>query len=126
MGASKKSMETRIYRLYDFLKGQHDYLSRQEIMDLSGLYPDNNARLLTSDLQAIKKYPDIKRIVITSRKGIKIAETKEEANEYLEREKIEVLKRLSLYYSQAKQYGLDKQAQIVWNSEKEIVEVFSK
>lgn len=122
----KSVMLPRQWRLYEFLKAQTTYLSREEIMQQSGLYEKENIRTLTSDLQAIKENPTIVKILITSRNGIKIAETKEEADAYLEREKAEVLRRLQRYYNQAKQYGLDNQSQIVWNSEKEILEVFTK
>lgn len=119
-------MNTRQWKLYEFLKDQHDFLSREEIMKQSGLYESETDRTLTSDLQAIKVNPTIVKILITSRKGIKIAETKEEANEYLEKEKIEILSRLKRHLMQSKQYGLDKQTQIVWNQEKETLEVFTK
>lgn len=120
-------MNTRQWKLYEFLK-EHmgHYLSRKAIMRLSGLYESETSRTLTHDLQVIKENPTINRILITSRKGIKIAKNKEEADEYLEREKIEVLSRLQRYYLQSKQYGLDKQTQIVFNSEKGVIEVFSK
>ena len=120
----EKKMNSRQWKLYEFLKGQSQFLSRKEIMVLSGLYENENARTLTRDLQVIKENPTINRIVITSRNGIKLAETKEEANMYLEREKIEILSRLKRYYIQSKQYGLDNQTQIVWNKEKEVIEVF--
>ena len=120
----EKKMNSRQWKLYEFLKGQSQFLSRKEIMLLSGLYVNENTRTLTRDLQVIKENPTINRIVITSRNGIKLAETKEEANMYLEREKIEILSRLKRYYIQSKQYGLDNQTQIVWNQEKEVIEVF--
>ena len=122
-----EKMNTRQWKLYEFLKANMDhYLSREEIMEQSGLYENENDRTLTSDLQAIKVNPTIVKILITSRKGIKIAATKEEANEYLEKEKIEILSRLKRHLNQSKQYGLDKQTQIVWNAEKDTLEVFSK
>lgn len=122
-----KTMNTRQWKLYEFLKEQMDhYLSRKTIMRLSGLYEEETSRTLTHDLQVIKENPTINRILITSRKGIKIAKTKEEANEYLEREKIETLSRLKRYFIQSKQYGLDNQTQIVFNAEKDTIEVFSK
>lgn len=127
MSKRLEKMETRQWKLYEFLKENMDkYLSREEIMELSGLYENENARLLTSDLQAIKNNPTIKRILITSRMGIKIAETKEEANKYFEKEESEVLSRLKRLINQKKQYGLDQQMQIVFNSEKDCVEVFKK
>lgn len=116
--------KSRQWKLYEFLKEQTTFLSREEIMKNSGLYENENARLLTSDLQAIKENDTIKRILITNRKGIKIAETKEEADKYLELEKIEVLSRLKRYFKQAHNIELDKQTQIVWNSEKDTIEVF--
>lgn len=120
----KNKMNTRQWKLYEFLKEQSTFLSRDEIMKQSGLYENENARTLTSDLQAIKENDTIKRILITNRKGIKIAETKEEADKYLELEKIEVLSRLKRYFKQAHNIELDKQTQIVWNSEKDTIEVF--
>lgn len=120
-------MNTRQWKLYEFLKEQMDhYLSRKAIMRLSGLYEEETSRTLTHDLQVIKENPTINRILITSRKGIKIAKTKEEADEYLEREKIETLSRLKRYFIQSKQYGLDNQTQIVFNAEKDTIEVFPK
>lgn len=120
-------MNTRQWKLYEFLKEHMEhFLSRKAIMRLSGLYENETSRTLTRDLQVIKENPTINRILITSRKGIKIASTKEEANEYLEREKIEILSRFKRYFQQSKQYGLDKQTQIVFNSEKDTIEVFIK
>lgn len=127
MRAKPQKMITRQWKLYEFLKANMDKtLSRKEIMDLSGLYENENVRTLTADLQALKNDPTIKRIIITSRNGIKIAETKEEANVYLEKEKIELLSRFKRYFIQSQQYGLDNQLQFVFNSEKDIVEVFKK
>lgn len=121
---NKKDLNTRQWKLYEFLKGQNKFLSREEIMDQSGLYENETSRTLTRDLQALKESDTIKRIIITNRKGIKIAETKEEADLYLEKEKVEVLSRLKRYFKQAHNIELDKQTQIVWNKEKDTIEVF--
>lgn len=121
-----KKMLPRQWKLYEFLKAQDTLLSRKEIMEKSGLYENENVRLLTSDLQAIKENDAIVKILITSRKGIKLANSKEEADKYLELEKIEVLSRLKRYFKQAHQIELDKQTQIVWNYEKDTIEVFKK
>jgi len=121
----KTKMNTRQWQLYEFLKNQNDLLSRKEIMDQLGTY-EGNKRLLTSDLQRIKENPTINRILITNRKGIKLAVDEAEANMYLDLEKIEVLNRLKRYFKQAKQIQLDNQTQIVWNSEKDTIEVFKK
>ena len=118
-------MNTRQWKLYEFLKEKMDhYLSRKAIMRLSGLYESETSRTLTHDLQVIKENPTINRILITSRKGIKIASTKKEADEYLEREKIEILSRFKRYFQQAHNIELDKQTQIVFNCEKDTIEVF--
>ena len=53
-------MNTRQWKLYEFLKDQHDFLSREEIMNQSGLYESENDRTLTSDLQALKENDTIK------------------------------------------------------------------
>ena len=120
----KNKMLTRQWKLYEFLKEQDSLLSRQEIMDHLGLW--ENKRLLTSDLQAIKENPTINRILITNRRGVKLAENEKEADYYLELEKQEVLSRLKRYFKQAKQIQLDNQTQIVWNAEKDTIEVFKK
>ena len=119
-----QKMLTRQWLLYNYLKKQDDFVLRSEIMDQLGLW--ENDRLLTADLQAIKTNPTINRILITSRKGIKLASTKNEADIYLEKEKIEILSRLKRYMQQARQMQLDNQTQIVWNSEKDTIEVFKK
>ena len=121
----KTKMNTRQWQLYEFLKNQNDLLSRKEIMDQLGTY-EGNKRLLTSDLQRIKENPTINRILITNRKGIKLAVDEAEANMYLDLEKIEVLNRLKRYFKQAKQIQLDNQTTMVWNSEKDTIEVFKK
>lgn len=120
----KNKMLTRQWKLYEFLKEQTDLISRKDIMDQLGLW--ENKRLLTRDLQAIKENPTINRILITNRRGIKLAENEKEADYYLELEKQEVLSRLKRYFKQAKQIQLDNQTQIVWNAEKDTIEVFKK
>ena len=119
----RTKMQSRQWRLYEYLKEQDDFKSIPEIMDQLNY---DNRRLLTADLQAIKVNPTINKILITSRVGIKLASSKEEADMYLEREKIEILSRLKRYIQQAKQMQLDNQTQIVWNSEKDTIEVFKK
>ncbi len=122
---NKKNLNTRQWKLYEFLKENMDgALTLDEIMDKSKLYEDLDKRTLTADLQKLKTDPTIKRIIITSRTGIKIASTKEEADLYLEKEKAEILRRLKRYFLQANNIELDKQTQIVWNSEKDTIEVF--
>ena len=124
MKKKAQKLVTRQWRLYDYLKEQDGMVSRKKIMNDLGLW--NNVRVLTSDLQAIKENPTINRILITSRKGIKLAVDEAEANYYLDKEKIEDLMRLKRYVKQAKQIQLDNQTQIVWNSEKDTIEVFKK
>ena len=120
----KTKMNTRQWKLYEFLKEQDNMISRKEIMDQLGLW--ENSRVLTKDLQVIKENPVINRILITNRKGIKLASTKEEADFYLEKEKIEILSRLKRYFQQSHQIQLDNQTQIVWHTEKDTIEVFKK
>jgi len=129
-------LNTRQYDLIKFLKEQNDYLSRAEIIKQSGIY-DNPVlsikdrqykgamRLLTHDLQAIKESERIDKILITDRKGIKIASTEEEAIEYFDREKAELLKRLTRLYKQEKQYRDRGQYRAVFGKEKPIIEVLN-
>ena len=130
-------LNTRQWELVKFLESQSEYLSRAEIIKQSGIY-DNPVlsikdkqykgamRLLTHDLQAIKESERYYKILITDRKGIKLASTDDEVNDYFNREKSEILRRLVRYFKQARQYRDRKQFRAVFGSEKPFIDVLNR
>lgn len=129
-------LNTRQWNLIKFLESQNEYLSRAEIIKESGIY-DNPVlsikeqvykgamRLLTHDLQAIKESERYDKILITDRKGIKLAQTDAEVNDYFNREKAEILKRLIRLQKQEKQYKDRNQMRAVYGKEKPYIEVLN-
>ena len=130
-------LNTRQWELVKFLEQQNDYLSRADIIDQSKIY-DNPVlsvkdkvykgamRLLTHDLQAIKESERYDKILITDRKGIKLAQTEEEVIDYFNREKAEILKRLTRLYKQERQYKDRGQYRAVFGKEKPYIEVLNQ
>ena len=129
-GQIVNDLNTRQWNLYNFLKKQDKPLSRSKIMEETKLYdsPTRNTnkeymsggRLLTADLQAIKQSERITKVLITSRNGIYLAKTQEEANEYFDKEKKEVLKRLMLLIKQERQLSHHNQMLITFGDEEKI------
>lgn len=131
-------LNTRQWELIKFLEQQNEYLKRDEILEKSGIYDNpfrplringkynvSASRLLTHDLQKIKESLRYNKIIITDRKGIKIAQTDEEVIDYFNREKKEILKRLSRYYLQANEYRNNGQYRAVFGKEKDIEEALN-
>lgn len=130
-------LNTRQWELVKFLELQNDYLLRSEIVEKSGLYENpvlninerqykGALRLLTHDLQKIKESERYDKILITDRKGIKIAQTEEEVIDYFTREKNEILRRFERYYKQSHQYRDKDQYRAVFGKEKPIIEALNK
>lgn len=129
-------LNARQWKLVKFLEEQNEYLLREDIIEKSGLYDEptrkNNEkqyvgakRLLTHDLQKIKESERYDKILITDRKGIKIASNDNEVLDYFNREKAEILKRFKRFYKQTHQYRDRYQTRAVFGQEKPIVEVFN-
>lgn len=131
-GKIVNDLNSRQWKLYDFLKTQTKYLSRRDILkELSELYGkthhtnDYPMRALTRDLQAIKDSVRIDKVLITSRKGIKLAQTYNEFVSYYENEKIETLSRLKRIIAQGNKMKNNGQHVIVFGKEKDIVEALN-
>ena len=129
-------LNTRQWKLVQYLESQTEYKSRSQIIDESGLYDEPTrkanekqyigaSRLLTHDLQKIKESERYDKILITDRKGIKIASNDEEVLDYFNREKAEIFKRLKRIYKQSHQYRDRFQIRAVFGSEKPMIEVFN-
>ena len=129
-GTIVNDLNTRQWKLYEFLKEQDKMLSKTDIMEQTHLYDEptrktgksymSGGRLLTADLQAIKKSQRITKVLITSRNGIMLAKTKEDAIDYFNKEQDEILKRIKRLYQQKRQLGLDGQMLITFGKEEDV------
>ena len=127
-------LTTRQWKLYNFLKEQTDWVKQEHISsslpDLYGTdetpFHDTMARInITNDIRAIKKSDVIQKIVISSSKGVKIANA-EEFDEWFKRKAISLKKQMKLLYKQLKKAQLNNQTRIVYNSERDFIEAFKE
>lgn len=137
-------LNTRQWRLYDFLNERYEenpkgYVSTSDIMNaLPSWYSfteeeinnhkpvhDTSAYMnIRMDINAIRNSEEVYKIVCSNSKGYKIA-TEEEANKWLGRVKGEALAKLKMYWKSLKNAESNNQFRIVFNSEKNIIEVFN-
>lgn len=115
-------MNQRQQALLELLETVSRPLTRRDIQAwLSNHYPqtsevlghDTSARLITADIQAINSDPTVEKIIIsspTSKGGIRLA-TREEWRHDLEKEKINILKRLKRYYIKLNRADKDQAVQ---------------
>ena len=124
----------RQWKLYEFLKSQEDWVKQELISsslpDLYGTdetpFHDTMARInITNDIRAIKKSDIIQKIIISSPKGVKIANA-EEFDEWFKRKAISLKKQMKLLYKQLKKAQLHNQTRIVYNSERDFIEAFKE
>lgn len=133
-------MNSRQWRLYEYLKYRYsvnpnEHVSTWEICkDLSNDYhlevKDANAHdsaayvLIRNDINFMRKHPEEHmKVIVSSSKGYKIA-TESEANEWLEKVKNEAVAKFSIYWKNLKMAETNKQMRIVFNQEKQCVEIF--
>jgi len=124
----------RQWKLYEFLKSQEDWVKQELISsslpDLYGTdetpFHDTMARMhITNDIRAIKNSDVIQKIVISTTKGVKIANA-EEFDEWFKRKAISLKKQMKLLYKQLKKAQLNNQTRIVYNSERDFIEAFKE
>lgn len=90
-------MNERQKKLASYLLVQDDYVSQDEIIDGLAEYRGGDKRLLRSDIKALR-CGEFSKIIISNSKGYKIAESKEEARQYLEAKWQEIKRELAKYY----------------------------
>ena len=127
-------LTTRQWKLYEYLKSQTDWVKQEHISsslpDLYGTdktpFHDTMARLnITNDIRAIKKSDIIQKIVISSPKGVKIA-NEDDFGIYFDRKLINLKSQMKLLYKQLKKAQLNNQTRIVYNSERDFIEAFKE
>ena len=127
-------LNARQWRLYDLLKERGDTWTKQrELAELlPDLYPteraqpfhDSRARLLmTKDIRAINKSDVIQKIIISSARGVKLA-NKEEAEGFIAGKYSAVFDSLERVRKLERKAGLDGQARLVFGRERDTIKAF--
>lgn len=130
-------LNMRQWALYHFLLKQGDQWTHQ-IEVAYGLYEyyyfreenekfhDSNARhILTKDIRAINNSDEIQKVIISSGKGIKIA-NEVEWEMYIRSEYKSVFSKLKRVRRKEKKGLLNGQKRLVFDSERDIIEAFIK
>ncbi len=138
---TKKELNSRQWALYTFLKNQGDEWATQafvaaKICEMSNgeyygdweslaTFHDSAARhIMTADIRAINESPIIQKIIISSGKGIKIA-NKEEFDRYIRKEIMSSVRRLMRAKLKAKKGNLDGQTRITFGQyERDTIKAF--
>ena len=125
-------LNTRHYKLYEYLKDNYEegkFISKQQICkDLKDFYQINEketryCRKLEEDVREINDDETLTKIIVSNKKGYKIG-SKEEVQKYIKKRMLRDVKSINLTRKLARKYKLDRQMQMVWNSEKPMVETF--
>lgn len=128
-------LNARQWRLYRFLREQGDEwtLQRDIAAALPEFYPieagqafhDSGARLLmTRDISEINESGIIQKIIISGKKGVKLA-NKEEARQFIAGKYSAVFRSLARVRVLEQKAGLDGQARLVFGRERGIIEAFT-
>lgn len=125
----------RQWALYNFLKEQGDKWTTQidiayalknhyDVSFADEKFHDSRARLqITMDIRALNDSDVIQKIIMSSSKGVKIA-NESEFDLYIRREIGAVIRRLSRVKRKAEKAKLDGQTRIVFKSGRDTIEAF--
>lgn len=132
----KSELTPRQWALYNYLKKKGDEWTTQlktacDLLEYYGnlgdYFPnfhDCHARhLMTADIRAINDSSVIQKIVISSSKGIKLANS-EEFDRYIRKEIMAAVRRLMRAKHKAEKGSRDGQMRIVFNAERDTVKAF--
>lgn len=133
----KGELNSRQWALYNLLKEQGDeWRVQAEIATLIPeyhydgtedyrLFHDNPARhIMTADIRAINESSVIQKVIISSGKGIKIA-NKEEFDRYIRKERMAAIRRLVRVRIKERKGGLDGQTRITFGQyERDTIKAF--
>lgn len=127
-------LNERQWTLYNYLKerGEQWTTLRQiaKVLNYGEVKPNqtfNNSlarRLITKDRQVINNSDVIQKIIICGNKGLKLA-NKEEAEDYLEKDRKSLLNALARHYKLEKKAGMDSQLKMQFGAEREVVHAFT-
>lgn len=134
----KNELNSRQWALYNYLKSMGDTWTTQygvawSLSRLDGYYADydsaenfhdSNARKqMTADIRTINESSIIQKVIISSAKGIKLANS-EEFDRYIRKEIMAAVRRLMRAKHKAAKGNLDGQMRLVFNSERDTVKAF--
>lgn len=139
----KTKLTTRQWELYKLLKKEFEenqtaYLSCKDIMnklpdyyyftylEISSKTPAHDTlahQNIRADINALRNSDEIYKIICSTPKGYKIA-TEKEANQWLARVKQEAISKFKMYWKNLKDAELNNQLRLVFNKEKDTIEVF--
>ena len=134
----KSELNPRQWALYNLLKNNPDsYMTQADIVlklyehygagagiDWA-MFHDSAARhTLTNDIRTINKSEVIQKIIISNRRGVKIA-NREEFERYISAEFASIFRKLARTRQKAKKAGLDGQMRIVLGNERDTIEAFA-
>ena len=139
----KTKLTTRQWELYKLLKKEFEetpttYLSCKDIMnklpdyyyftylEISSKTPAHDTlahQNIRADIKALRNSDEIYKIICSTPKGYKIA-TEKEANQWLARVKQEAISKFKMYWKNLKDAELNNQLRLVFNKEKNTIEVF--
>lgn len=130
----KSKLTTRQWHLYNFLKLMYEnnpdaFVTKEEICN--GLPQDyeikenetRTCRSIEIDINALRNSDEIYKVIVSNHDGYKIA-SEEEANDWLARVKVEALRKLKMYWKNLKYAESNNQMRLVFNKEKDTIEVF--
>lgn len=132
----KSELNPRQWAVYNLLKNNPDrYMTQIEIVyGLREYYDttftddqfhDSAARMqLTMDIRKINESERIQKVIISNRRGVKIA-SREEFEQYINAEFAAIFRKLARTRQKAKKAGLDGQMRIVLGNERDTIEAFA-
>lgn len=138
----KSELNPRQWAVYNLLKNNPDrYMTQHTIVNLLWSYYGENyenvcgihadgfhdsaaRQLLTTDIRTINKCEVIQKVIISNRRGVKIA-NKEEFEQYINAEFAAIFRKLARTRQKAKKAGLDGQMRIVLGNERDTIEAFA-
>ena len=130
-----KKLTPRQYHLYIYLKKQYaldpkHFVTKKQICDaLPNDYEydadkrKRTCRSIEQDINALRMNEIIYKVIVSNHYGYKIA-NEEEANEWLSIVKSAALEKLKMYWKNRKSAESNNQMRIVFNKEKNCIEVF--
>lgn len=132
----KNELNSRQWALYNYLKDRGDEWTIQWLaaIDLPEYdydeydnpykFHDSHARqLMTADIRAINESSIIQKVIISSPKGIKLANS-EEFDRYIRKEIMAAVRKLMRAKRKAAKGNLDGQMRLVFNTERDTVKAF--
>lgn len=141
MDETKSELTPRQWRLYNILKAQasvgkwtsqfdlYCYMSAWEdtrypvVLDDSKFHNSRTRIMMTEDIRAINNSAVIQKIILSSSKGVKIA-NEEEWKKYKESKKKSLLAQLKRYSILLQKARNDGQMRITFGSERDVIEAF--